>query len=85
MAIHPDSKVCATGEYGTGPTIHIWNIPYIERADGKENDEQIIKPQIILNLDNRFTQTVTMAFSRCGNWLIVLALNQSYNSEVNTK
>jgi len=82
MAIHPDSKVAASGDYGSPSTVHIWNIPYIEKFDGKEGDE-IKNPIYILKLDKRFIQTVSMSFSRCGNWLLVIALNQSYQSEVN--
>lgn len=82
MAIHPDSKICATGEYGSAPSIHVWNIPYIEKFEGVENKHELVKPNVILKLDKRFTQTVSMAFSRCGNWLIVVALNQSYASEL---
>jgi len=80
MAIHPDGKVAATGEYGNSPAVHIWNIPYIDK-DGKDNDE-IKNPIYILKLDKRFTQTVSMSFSRCGTWLLVVALNQSYSSEI---
>jgi len=81
MAIHPDSKVGASGDYGPSPTVHVWNIPYFERLEGKEGEE-IKKPINIFRLDKRFIQTVSMSFSRCGNWLIVLALNQSYNTEI---
>ena len=85
MAIHPDSKICATGEYGSAPLIHIWNIPYIEKFEGAENmKHEPVKPIVIIKLDKRFIQTVSMSFSRCGSWLIVIALNQSYGSEVNT-
>eukprot|EP00833_Pecoramyces_ruminatium_P014693 jgi/Orpsp1_1/1188725/evm.model.d7180000066789.1 len=81
MAIHPDSKIAASGDYGSPSTVHVWNIPYIEKPDGRENDE-VRNPIIIFKLDKRFIQTVSMSFSRCGNWLIVLALNQSYSSEI---
>lgn len=79
MCIHPDSRIAASGELGYAPSVHIWNIPYLERND---SNEEIKNPIFIVKLDKRFLQTVCMTFTRCGNWLLVVALNHSYSSEV---